>query len=66
MEIRGKRLAAVAIKLGYQIKEGGKHILVLHEGSLLTTIPRGRIKEGTLRGILKRLGITEQELSRLL
>lgn len=63
MNIRGKRLAGVAVKHGYQIKEGAKHILVLADGKLITTIPRGKIKDGTLRGILKRLGISVEQLS---
>ncbi len=39
MEIRGKRLAAVAVKLGYQIREGGKGDFV---DSFHTTVLRLR------------------------
>ena len=46
MNIRGSHLRKVAIKLGYEIREGKKHILVLGQSGLLTTIPRGRIKPG--------------------
>lgn len=66
MEIRGRHLRKVAIRLGFLVKEGGKHILVFGESGLITTIPRGKIKYGTLRGILNKLGITEEELSKLL
>lgn len=66
MKIRGSHLRKVAIRIGFSVEEGGKHILVLGESGLITTIPRGKIKYGTLKGILKKLGITEEELSKLL
>jgi hypothetical protein len=66
MEIRGRHLRKVAIRLGFSVKEGGKHILVLGKSGLITTIPKGKIKYGTLKGILNKLGITEEELSNLL
>ena len=66
MRITGKHLARVAKKLGYTIREGKKHTLVLGSQGLITTLPRGKIKPGTLANILKRLGITRTELERLL
>lgn len=66
MEIRGEHIAKVAKKLGYNIRQGSKHILVLNEQTLVTTIPLGKIKDGTLRVILKRLDISLDLLSDLL
>ncbi len=66
MNLSGKQLKKVALKLGYEIKEGKKHVLVFTESGLVTTIPRGRIKAGTLSAILKQMGITRDELAKLL
>jgi hypothetical protein len=66
MNIRGSHLRKVAIKLGYEIREGKKHILALGQSGLLTTIPRGRIKPGTLKAILKSMGISEDDLAGLI
>ena len=66
MEIRREHIAKVAKKLGYNIRQGSKHILVLNEQTLVTTIPLGKIKDGTLRVILKRLDISLDLLSDLL
>jgi hypothetical protein len=66
MNIRGSHLKKIAVKLGYEIREGKKHILVIGRSGLLTTIPRGRIKAGTLRGILRAFGISDEDLVRLL
>jgi len=66
MNLTAKQLKRVALKLGYQIKEGKKHLLVYSESGLVTTIPRGRIKVGTLAAILKQMGITRDELAKLL
>ena len=53
MNVTGKHLERVARKLGYRIKPGRKHTLVYTEDRLITTLPRGRIKSGTLAAILK-------------
>lgn len=66
MNLTAKQMKKVALKLGYQIKEGKKHLLVYSESGILTTIPRGRIKTGTLAAILKQMGITRDELAKLL
>ncbi len=69
MNYTGKHFTRVALKLGYVIKEGGKHILVYDpiSGRCVTVFSRGKIKKpGTLAAILKQLGITEAELKKLL
>jgi predicted RNA binding protein YcfA (HicA-like mRNA interferase family) len=66
MNLTAKQLKKVALKLGYQVKEGKKHLLVLSESGLVTTIPRGHIKQGTLQAILKQMKITKDELTALL
>jgi len=66
MKLTAKQLRRVALKLGYRIKEGKKHLLVYSESGLMTTIPRGRIKSGTLVAILRQMGIGKDDLSKLL
>lgn len=67
MKITGKQMKRVVLKLEYEVREGGKHTVVLgSSGSMLTTLPRGQINSGTLSGILKRLGISKEELEKLL
>lgn len=68
MNYTGKHLSKAALKLGYVIKEGGKHILVFDPTTkrLISTFSRGKIKKkGTLAAILKQLGITETQLKSL-
>jgi hypothetical protein len=66
MNLTAKQLKKVALKLGYRIKEGKKHVLVYSESGLVTTVPRGRIKPGTLAAILGQMGISREELRRFL
>jgi len=66
MNLTAKHLSKVALKLGFRIREGKKHLLVLSESGVVTTIPRGRIKQGTLMAILKQMGIGKDELTSLL
>lgn len=68
MSYTAKQLIRAAKKLGFEIKEGSKHTLVYDPatGRRITTIPRGYIPRGTLRAILKQLGITEADLRKLL
>jgi hypothetical protein len=51
MNLTAKQLRKVALKLGYRVKEGKKHLLVYGESGLVATAPRGRIKPGTLTAI---------------
>ncbi|MBI4966235.1 MAG: type II toxin-antitoxin system HicA family toxin [Desulfomonile tiedjei] len=68
MSYTSKQLIRAAKKLGYEIKEGGKHTLVYDfaTGRRITTIQRGFIPKGTLNAILKQMGITEAKLKKLL
>lgn len=66
MNLTAKQLKKVALKLGYRIKEEKKHLLVYAESGLITTIPRGRMKPGTLAAILGQMGISKDELANLL
>jgi len=68
MSYTAKQLIKAAKKLGYRIKEGGKHTLVIDPVNerRISTIPRGYIPKGTLNAILKQMGITEAQLKNLL
>ena len=60
-----RRLNRLATRRGWQIEiaEGGGHTKVRCNGRR-STVPRhaGDLKTGTFRGILKQLGLTEQDL----
>jgi len=67
MKYGGKHLKRVALKLGYVLVEGKKHTRVYDTaGRYISTLPRGSIKSGTLKAILKQMGLTEAELRNLL
>jgi predicted RNA binding protein YcfA (HicA-like mRNA interferase family) len=68
MSYTAKQLIRAAKKLGYEVKEGGKHTLVYDPitGRRITTVQRGFIPKGTLSAILKQMGITESELKRMI
>jgi predicted RNA binding protein YcfA (HicA-like mRNA interferase family) len=68
MSYTAKQLIQAAKKLGYEVKEGGKHTLVYDPttGRRITTIQRGFIPKGTFNAILKQIGITEEQLKKLL
>jgi predicted RNA binding protein YcfA (HicA-like mRNA interferase family) len=68
MSYTAKQLIRAAKKLGYSIKEGGKHTLVYDPatGRRITTIQRGFVPKGTLNAILKQMGITEERLKSLI
>jgi len=67
MSCTAKQLIRAVKKLGYEIKEGSKHTLVIDPTTerRLSTIPRGNIRKGTFNAILKQLGITETEFKKL-
>jgi|OpeIllAssembly_1097287.scaffolds.fasta_scaffold1497724_1 predicted RNA binding protein YcfA (HicA-like mRNA interferase family) len=67
-EIRGNRVLRVARKLGFQVRapKRRKHYVILDGPRIVTTVPKGRIKKGTLEAIIKDLGITREEFNRLL
>ena len=68
MNLTGKHLAKVALKLGFMTKKGRKHILVYDQrGNFITIFSRGKIKKkGTLAAIIKQMGLTAEELQNLL
>jgi hypothetical protein len=66
MKLTAKQLKRVALKLGYRVKDGRKHLLVYNASGLVTTIPRGHIKPGTLAAILKQMAMSKDELENLL
>jgi len=67
MNYTGKHLKLVALKLGYVLVEGKKHTRVYDmAGRYISTLPRGSIKSGTLKAILKQMGLTEAELRDLI
>lgn len=64
--IRGKTVVRVAKKLGYQVREGKKHSVVYDDNGIITIVPRGKIKKGTLNDIIKDLGLTKEEFNKLI
>jgi predicted RNA binding protein YcfA (HicA-like mRNA interferase family) len=54
MSYTAKQLIRAAKKLGYAVKEGGKHTLIYDptSGRRISTIPRGNIPKGTFNAIL--------------
>ena len=66
MNFTARQLKKVALKLGYRVKDGHKHLLIYGESGLISAIPRGRIKRGTLTAIFKQMGVTKDELAKLL
>ena len=67
-DVRGKDVLRVAKKLGYSVRppKRRKHYVVIDGPRMVTTVPKGRIKKGTLDNIIKDLGITKQEFNTLL
>ena len=67
-DVRGKDVLRVAKKLGYSVRppKRRKHYVVVDGPRMVTTVPKGRIKKGTLDNIIKDLGITKQEFNTLL
>jgi hypothetical protein len=66
MNLTARQFRKVALKLGFLVKEGKKHLLVYGDAGLVATVPRGQIKQGTLAAILKQMGISKDELDKLL
>jgi len=66
-EIRGNDILRVARKLGYQVRppKRRKHYVILDGPRIVTTVPKGKLKKGTLAAIIKDLGITREEFNRL-
>lgn len=66
-EIRGNDILRVARKLGYQVRPPSrrKHHVIVDGPRIVTTVPKGKLKKGTLAAIIKDLGITREEFNRL-
>ena len=67
-QVTSSRVLRVAKKLGYSVRMGSKHI-VIHDGiKIITIIPRSNkpIKSGTLKGIIKDLGLTVEDFRKIL
>jgi predicted RNA binding protein YcfA (HicA-like mRNA interferase family) len=66
-EIRGNDILRVARKLGYQVRppKRRKHYVILDGPRIVTTVPKGKLKKGTLAAIIKDLGLTRGEFNRL-
>lgn len=65
--IKGNHVVRVAKKLGYTVRppKRRKHYVIMDGPRLVTTVPKGRIKAGTLSSIIKDLGITRSEFYKL-
>jgi predicted RNA binding protein YcfA (HicA-like mRNA interferase family) len=68
LALTARDILRVARRLGYQIREGAKHTIV-HDGrQVVTTVPRtaGALKRGLTAGIIADLGLSVDELRKLL
>ena len=66
--LTAREVVRVAQRLGYQVREGARH-MVIHDGKqVITTVPRtrGSLKRGLVAGIISDLGLTREEFRRLL
>jgi len=65
-QLSGERLVRALVKLGWTVKrQSGSHVVLARAGHAPITIPvhRGKtLKEGTARGILKAVGVSEDVL----
>ena len=70
MQVRAEELIRALERLGWYVDRQRRHVVMRHperSGSIPIPVHRGRmLKEGTLRNILKMVGITEEQLRRLL
>lgn len=68
--VRGDRLVKALEKVGFTItRVSGSHYILRHPDGRGTTVPVHKsrdVAKGTLRGILSDLGMTADELQRLL
>jgi predicted RNA binding protein YcfA (HicA-like mRNA interferase family) len=65
--VRGKDVVRVAKKLGYQVRQPKrrKHYVIIDGPRIVTIVPKGKIKQGTLSGIIKDLGLTKERFNKL-
>lgn len=51
-----EKLCRLAQKCGFVLKEGGKHTKILSpDGTIVTTVPRGKLKREVTKGVIERL-----------
>lgn len=66
-DISGKDLVKVAVELGFEIRrQKGSHLILRKEDKLLVIPLHKSMKKGTLLQILKVMGISKEELMKLL
>ncbi|MBU2100645.1 type II toxin-antitoxin system HicA family toxin [Candidatus Micrarchaeota archaeon] len=65
--VSSAKVVKIASKLGYEfVRQKGSHIILKNEKGEITVIPnRKTLKKGTLLQIIKALGITKEEFSKL-
>jgi predicted RNA binding protein YcfA (HicA-like mRNA interferase family) len=61
--LKPDRVIRAIKRAGFEIKEGGRHTIVIKNDQIITMVPRGSkvFKKGTLSGIIKDLGMTLKE-----
>ena len=68
--ISGKELIRVLLRNGFaQVRQAGSHVLLEHSDGRITTIPVHGNKDmpkGTLRGILRDIEITPEQLGAMI
>ena len=65
-DISGKELAAVAVRLGFEARrQKGSHLILRKDDKLLVIPLHKSIKKGTLLHILKMMGISKEDLLKL-
>jgi len=63
--LKPDRVIRAIKRAGFEIKEGGRHTIVIKNDQIITMVPRGSkvLKKGTLSGIIKDLGMTLEEFN---
>jgi len=58
--LKPDRVIRAIKRAGFEIKEGGRHTIVIKNDQIITMVPRESkaLKKGTLSGIIKDLGMT--------
>ncbi|MCH7744965.1 MAG: type II toxin-antitoxin system HicA family toxin [Chloroflexi bacterium] len=70
MQVRARELIRALERLGWYVDRQKRHVIMRHpdrSGSIPIPMHSGRtLKKGTLHNIIKKAGITEEQLRRLL
>jgi len=65
-DVSNERVVAALVRAGFSIREGGKHT-VAWKGSTQVSVPRHRrLKQGTVRAIVRQAGLTNEQFLALL